>query len=353
MKRLNRVVLLTIFALSMSIGGAAAQTATDVSALRDKALATMSKVPTSLPEDLGPPGTAAQVELGKFLYFDPRLSLSNQISCNSCHNLATGGVDNQVVSVGHKWALDDRNAPTTLNAVFNLAQFWDGHSPDLVAQAHDPITDPKEMAFSENDVVATVSSIPLYREMVHSAFPDANDQVTMTLVQEAIAFFEMTLLTPHSPFDRFLSGDDEALGQEALDGLALFIDKGCTTCHDGVGIGGTKFRKFGVVADPGVRFRPPDDLGRFAVTGDEADKYVYKVPLLRNIALTAPYFHTGSTWSLEEAVKVMGRAQLGLQLSDDEASKIVAFLNTLTGDQPDILLPALPPSTQNTPRPQP
>lgn len=337
---------------SVTVDRAAAQQTPSPADLREKARAFSQPVPTELPADLGPAGTPAQVELGKFLYFDPRLSLSNQISCNSCHNIATGGVDNQVVSVGHQWAFDDRNAPTTLNAVFNLAQFWDGHSPDLVAQAHDPIADAREMAFNDQDVIRTITSIPQYVEMFDKAFPGDGD-VTNLQVQEAIAYFEMTLLTPNSPYDRFLEGDDAALGPDALAGLALFVEKGCSGCHDGIGLGGTKYRKFGVVADPGETYRPVADLGRFDVTGDEADKYVYKVPLLRNIALTAPYFHTGSAWSLEEAVKVMGEAQLGEDLSEGDVAKIVAFLDTLTGDQPSIVLPSLPPSTATTPRPQP
>ncbi len=286
------------------------------------------------------PLNAAKVELGKFLFFEPRLSKSGFISCNSCHNIATGGVDNLPTSIGHKWQLGPRNAPTVLNAALHTTQFWDGRAKDVEEQAKGPILNPKEMAATEELVLSRINSIPQYVEMFKKAFPDETDPVTYDNVAKAIAAFERTLITP-SRFDAYLKGDKKSLTRRERKGLKLFVKKGCVGCHNGVGVGGGSFQRF----DYGT------DMGRFEVTGKESDKKVFRVPTLRNIALTYPYFHDGSVWTLEEAVRIMGEKQLGVKLKDKEIGYIVAFLNSLTGELPEIVLPLLPPSTKDTPLP--
>jgi cytochrome c peroxidase len=287
----------------------------------------------------------AKIELGKKLFFEPRLSKSGWISCNSCHNLSTGGADNLPSSIGHKWMFGPINSPTVLNAKFNLAQFWDGRAKDLKEQAGGPIANPMEMASTHEIAVGVLQSIPEYVQWFKEVYGD--EKIDVDRVTDAIAAFEETLTTPNSRFDLWLRGYDRISGLEE-EGYALFKDKGCINCHNGFGAGGTSFQKFGIA-------RPYDKdtqtLGRYNVTKNEKDKYVFKVPLLRNIALTAPYFHDGSTWSLSEAVIVMAKCQLGIILTDDETNNIVAFLQTLTGEQPSIIIPTLPPSTSSTSRP--
>ncbi len=310
-------------------------------------------VPNTPPELPGIPSSPAKVELGKMLFFDPRLSASHAISCNSCHNLGLGGADAESTSIGHRWQHGGRNAPTVLNAVFNHAQFWDGRAKDLEQQAGGPIVNPVEMASPEPHVSEQPKGTPGYRDAFSKAFPQDSDPVTLGNVQKAIAVFEATLITPDAPFDRFLNGDVNALSSMEKQGLKLFIDKGCTTCHNGINIGGGMYAPFGVVEQPGAEILPPTDKGRFAVTKTASDEYVFKVPTLRNIALTAPYFHTGQVWDLRQAVAVMGTSQLGIHLAADDVDKITAFLASLTGEQPKITYPILPPSTAKTPPPQP
>lgn len=288
----------------------------------------------------------AQVELGKMLFFDPRLSASNFISCNSCHNLASGGVDNLPSSLGHKWTLGPINSPTVLNAELNIAQFWDGRAKDLKEQAAGPIANPKEMAFTHELAVKTIATIPAYRAMFKKAF--GSDSFTIDEVAQAIAEFEKTLRTPNAPFDLWLMGDDSAISEEQKEGYALFKQKGCTACHNGELLGGNMYQKMGLVKEY-VTNNP--EVGRLAVTNNEMDKFVFKVPTLRNIELTYPYFHDGAVWDLRESVVIMSEVQLGQQISDAEADKITAFLRSLTGEQPQIVLPVLPPSTADTPRP--
>jgi cytochrome c peroxidase len=288
---------------------------------------------------------SAKIELGKKLFFEPRLSKSGWISCNSCHNLSTGGADNLPSSIGHKWLFGPINAPTVLNAKFNLAQFWDGRAKDLKEQAKGPIANPMEMASNHELAVNVLQSISEYVQWFKEVYGE--EKITIDNVADAIAAFEETLTTPNSRFDLWLRGYDR-ISKSEEEGYALFKDKGCIHCHNGFGVGGTSFQKFGVT-------KPYDKdtqtLGRYNVTKDEKDKYVFKVPLLRNIELTAPYFHDASAWSLSEAVKIMAEYQLGVTLTDDETNTIVAFLRTLTGDQPSIIFPRLPPSTSITPRP--
>jgi cytochrome c peroxidase len=294
----------------------------------------------------------AKVELGKKLFFEPRLSKSGWITCNSCHNLSTGGADNLPTSIGHKWFLGPINSPTVLNSKFNLAQFWDGRAKDLKEQAGGPIANPFEMGSKHELAVSVLQSIPQYVKWFSEVYASEEmfEDVTIDIdqVTDAIAAFEETLTTPNSRFDQWLNGYDESISESELEGYTLFKDKGCISCHNGIGVGGNSYQKFGVA-------KPYDKdtttLGRYNVTNDDKDKFVFKVPLLRNIELTAPYFHDASTWDLDEAVNTMAEYQLGVTLTDDETKKIVAFLRTLTGDQPSIIFPILPPSTSTTPEP--
>ncbi len=320
--------------------------------LMNQAKALFKPIPDSPPELEGNPSTPAKLELGKMLYFEPRLSKSHTISCNSCHLIGLGGVDMMETSIGHRWQLGGRNSPTVFNAVFNTAQFWDGRAADLAEQAGGPLINPVEMATTHEHAMEMLEGIPGYQAFFVEAFPDAEDPINIDNVQDAIALFEAALITPNAPFDQYLKGDADALDEQQKTGLALFINKGCAACHNGVNIGGDQYQPFGVVEKPGADFLPPGDKGRFEVTQSVSDKYVYKVPSLRNIELTPPYFHSGKAWDLKQAVAVMGSAQLGIQLNDDEVTTLTAFLYSLTGDQPQVVYPILPPSTVDTPRPQ-
>ena len=288
------------------------------------------------------------VELGKKLYFDPRLSKSGFISCNSCHNLSMGGTDNIPSSIGDRWQQGPINAPTVLNSSLNLAQFWDGRAADLKAQAGGPIANPMEMGFTHNLAVDVLQSIPGYVREFKQVF--GKDKIDIDQVTTAIAEFEKTLVTPNSRFDQWLLGKSDALSGEELAGYKLFKDSGCVACHNGEGIGGNSFQKMGVV-EPYKAASPA--VGRSAVTGKDADRFNFKVPTLRNVELTYPYFHDGAANTLGDAVDVMGRLQLGKKFSAEEKGRIVAFLKTLTGDQPSFTLPILPPSSDKTPRPTP
>ena len=310
-------------------------------------------IPTTTPALRKNPLTPEKIELGKMLFFDPRLSASGLISCSTCHNLGLGGVDTQETSTGHAWQKGPRNAPTVLNAVFNVAQFWDGRAKDLAEQATGPVQGAVEMNNTPERVVATLNSLPQYVELFQKAFPAPGDPVTFANVGYAIEAFEATLLTPNARFDQYLKGDRNALTVEEKEGLRLFIDKGCATCHNGVNVGGAGYRPFGLVERPGADILPPGDKGRFMVTKTASDEFVFKVPSLRNIELTPPYFHSGKVWRLEDAVAVMGVVQIGTDLSDKEVDKITVFLRTLTGEQPSVKYPILPPNTYETQRPSP
>lgn len=291
---------------------------------------------------------AKLAELGKKLYFDTRLSKSGFISCNSCHNLSLGGTDNLKTSIGHNWNKGPINAPTVLNSSLNLAQFWDGRAKDLNAQAGGPIANPGEMASNHALAVEVLQSIPGYVAEFKTVF--GSDKVTIDEVTKAIAAFEETLVTPNSRFDKWLKGDKKALTPTEMAGYKLFKDSGCTACHNGPAVGGNSFQKMGVVA-PYNATSPAE--GRVAVTKDEADRFNFKVPTLRNVELTYPYFHDGEASTLTQAVDTMGRIQLGKTFSADENGKIVAFLKSLTGEQPSFKMPILPPSSDATPRPTP
>jgi cytochrome c peroxidase len=290
----------------------------------------------------------ALVELGKQLFFDPRLSKSGFISCNSCHNLSMGGSDNLVSSIGDHWHQGPINAPTVLNSSLNLAQFWDGRAADLVEQAGGPIANPGEMAFTHELAVHLLDSIPGY--VTEFERIGGSRKIDIGQVTHAIAAFEETLVTPDSRFDRWLRGDDAAISAEELAGYQAFKSAGCVACHNGVNVGGTSFQKMGVKTRY-VTTNPKQ--GRFDVTGDEADRMRFKVPTLRNVELTYPYFHDGAASTLADAVGVMGRVQLGREFTSEEKAQVVAFLRTLTGTQPSFPLPQLPPSSDATPRPAP
>ena len=322
-------------------------------ALMTAAQAQFKPIPLTAPALPGNPATPAKLLLGKMLYFDPRLSASHAISCNSCHNIGLGGVDDQETSIGHHWQRGGRNSPTVFNAVFNTAQFWDGRAKDLEAQAGGPIVNPVEMASPAAHVAEQLSAIPGYVTAFHAAFPGSPNPVSLENAQRAIAVFEATLITPNAPFDKYLRGNASALNAEEKSGLKLFMEKGCAACHNGINVGGGRYAPFGVVEKPGAEFLPPQDRGRFMVTKTPSDEYVFKVPTLRNIALTAPYFHTGKAWDLRQAVAVMGTSQLGAKLSEDEIDRITAFLGSLTGDIPTVVYPALPPGVAATPHPEP
>jgi cytochrome c peroxidase len=288
------------------------------------------------------------IELGKKLFFDPRLSKSGFISCNSCHNLSMGGSDNLQTSIGHNWQKGPINAPTVLNSSMNVAQFWDGRAKNLKEQAGGPIANPGEMAFTHELAVSVIASIPGYAREFESVF--GTTKIDIDKITEAIAAFEETLVTPNSRFDRWLQGDARALNADEREGYLIFKASGCAMCHNGPAAGGRTFRRMGVV-EPYRTDNPAE--GRVAVTGKDADRFKFKVPTIRNVELTYPYFHDGAAATLREAVDVMGRVQLGRRYAESDNAKIVAFLKTLTGNQPQFTLPVLPPSSDSTPRPDP
>jgi len=341
--------------ISLAIATSAmAMTAPAIAAddLMSQAKELFKPIPETAPQIADNPLSAAKIKLGKMLFFDPRLSGSQIISCNTCHNVGMGGDDGHETSIGHGFAKGPRNAPTVFNAVFNIAQFWDGRAKDLKAQAKGPVQAGVEMHNRPDVVVATLKSMPEYVAAFKAAFPKDKDPVTFDNMARAIEDFEATLITPDSRFDLYLKGDAKALNETEKKGLALFIDKGCAGCHQGVNIGGQAYYPFGVAGKPPAEVRPEGDKGRFKVTKAKEDEFAFRAGPLRNIALTAPYFHSGKVWSLEQAVAIMGDAQLGKgSLSKDDVKAITAFLKTLTGKQPKIVYPILPPETDKTPKP--
>lgn len=275
------------------------------------------------------PSSPAKIALGRELYHETALSLANDLSCASCHNLKTYGVDNQPTSPGHKGQRGGRNSPTSLNAALHFAQFWDGRAADVEAQALGPIMNPIEMAIpNEGEAVARIKAKPAYADKFEKAFPGEKDPITYNNMGKAIGAFERTLLTP-SRFDQYLGGKLSALTAAEKAGLKTFLDSGCVACHSGALLGGHMYQKLGLVKPYRTK-----DLGRFEVTKNEADKYFFKVPSLRNVAKTGPYFHDGSVKTLGEAVKLMGAHQLGRDLSDADVNSIVTFLGSLTADLP-------------------
>jgi len=319
--------------------------------LRTLAKGMFDPIPTSAPALEGNVASDAKLKLGHMLYFEPRLSASQLISCQTCHNVGLAGGDLQETSTGHGWQKGPRNAPTTYNAVFNSAQFWDGRAKDLADQAKGPVQASVEMNNTPDAVVTLLTSIPEYVALFKQAFPAEKSPVTFDNMAKAIEVFEATLITPNDALDRFMAGDNQALTADQKAGLDLFVNNGCVGCHDGMNLGGTDYFPFGVVEKPGAEVLPVGDKGRFKVTNTASDEYVFRSPPLRNIALTAPYFHSGKVWTLKQAVAIMGTSQLGMELTDQEVDLIVSMLEGLTGDQPQVMHPLLPASTAVTPQP--
>jgi cytochrome c peroxidase len=297
------------------------------------------------------PTTPEKIALGRQLYYDPRLSKGQEVSCNTCHLLDKFGVDNDVTSKGHKGQRGERNSPTVYNAATHFAQFWDGRAATVEDQAQMPITNPVEMAMTDAAyVLRTVKSVPGYVEAFKATFPGEADPITMANIGKAIGSFERGLMTP-GPFDEFLGGKMTALGGDALRGLELFIELNCVSCHTGPSVGGTMYQKLG-----SVKTYETKDEGRFKVTGNPEDKHVFKVPGLRNVTKTAPYLHDGSAKTLDDALNIMATYQLAKgSLSDDERKYLTAFLESLEGkiDPAYIAKPELPPNGPETPAPDP
>lgn len=295
--------------------------------------------------------TDEKVALGRALYFDTRLSKGQGISCNSCHDLAKYGVDNEPTSPGHRGQRGERNSPTVYNSAMQFAQFWDGRASSVEEQATMPITNPVEMAMADaGSVVKVVKSIPGYEPMFKAAFPDDSDPITMENVGKAIGAFERRLMTP-SRFDEFMGGKLDALNEQEVRGLKTYLEVNCQMCHLGPLLGGNMYQKLGLV-------KPVDnpDPGRAKVTGQDSDKHFFKVPQLRNVTRTAPYYHDGSMKTLDDAVKHMADVQLGKTLTPEQAADIIAFLGALEGKLPgqDLIgKPELPPNGPETPAPDP
>ncbi len=308
-------------------------------------------LPKSAPQPADNPSTPEKVELGKMLFFDPRLSSNGTVSCFSCHNVMEGGDDHRTTSIGVHGQAGGRNAPTVWNAAFHSVQFWDGRAASLEDQAKGPPANPIEMGMSDLDAVADrIQKIPGYRPYFDRAF-GAGDNITIDTIAKAIAVYERTLITPDSPYDRYVRGDQKALDEQQIRGMQTFADVGCTACHSGANFDGPTlpvgqgfYQKFPTYTDNEyvTRYGLMNDTGRMSSTGDEADKNLWRVPTLRNLAYTAPYMHTGSVKTLPEAVRVMSRTQLGKTLEATQVEDIVAFLGALNGTFPDQIMPRLP-----------
>ncbi|KPC52633.1 cytochrome-c peroxidase [Amantichitinum ursilacus] len=301
------------------------------------------------------PDPTGRIALGKMLFFDARLSRSGTQSCSSCHNLARAGVDNTPVSLGHRWTKGTRNSPTVLNATYHSKQFWDGRAVTLEDQAKGPITNPVEMALADPaTAVRRLNSIPGYPPLFAKAFPDSKSPLSYDNIASAIASFERTLVTP-SRFDQYLTSNPAALTDTEQTGLRRFMETGCIACHSGVALGGTQFMKFGLAKGPYWKYTGSKgrDHGVAEVSKKAADTDLFKVPGLRNVAQTAPYFHDGSVWSLRDAIRIMGETQLGTTLTATDLDTIEAFLTSLNGEVPRAAreLPQLPPDGPSTPKP--
>lgn len=296
----------------------------------------------------GDPVTDAQIDLGRRLYFETRISKSQTLSCNSCHPLARFGADGEPTSPGHEGERGGRNSPTTLNAALHFAQFWDGRAATVEEQAKGPVLNPVEMGMPSAEVVVSVlESIPGYAPLFAKAFPGDAKPITYDNFARAVGAFERRLTTP-GRFDAFLGGDLDALSDAEVAGLEAFVQNGCPTCHAGPLVGGTTFQKIGIVHPYETK-----DLGRYDVTKEDADRYFFKVPSLRNVAETGPYFHDGGVASLDEAIRLMGWHQLGKQLTPEEIASIATFLRSLTSpvDAAYVAAPEPLPSGPSTPKP--
>jgi cytochrome c peroxidase len=331
-----------VSALVLTLAASAAQAQGQWEALPDQA-----------PAPADNPTTAAKVDLGMMLYFDPRLSSTGTVSCFSCHNVMEGGDDHMTTSAGVHGLKGGRNAPTVWNAAFHSVQFWDGRAPSLEEQAKGPPVNPIEMGMANLDaVIDRVRHIPGYKPHFEKAF-GAGDVVTMDNAAKAIAAYERTLITPGSPYDRYVKGDKMALTEQQVKGMETFAATGCMSCHQGPAFNGPAlpagtgfFMKFPTYPDSvyTVKYKLADDPGRASATKDPADAGMWRVPTLRNLSHTAPYMHTGTVKTLPEAVRVMAATQLDKTLSDTEVAEIVAFLGALDGPFPQQTMPRLPPT---------
>lgn len=274
-----------------------------------------------------------KIDLGKKLYYDKALSKNNTISCNSCHNLATFGVDNKSLSVGDTKQLGVRNSPTVIYASLHSMQFWDGRAKNVEEQAKGPVLNPVEHGIPDKEFLEKrLRAIPEYQTMFKKAFPNDKEPVTFDNLANAIGAFERKL-NPVGKFDEYLDGNESSLNDKEKRGLKSFIDNGCISCHGGVTLGGQMFQKFGVYGDYAALTKSKKiDKGLYDLTKKEGDQFMFKVPGLRNVEKTAPYFHDGSVSSLQDAVKIMGKLELNKDISDLEANDMVAFLKTLTAD---------------------
>lgn len=301
---------------------------------------TARKLFQPLPTEATVPGmTEARIDLGRALFFDTRLSADGDLACNSCHDLQKYGVDGKPTAEGHKGQKGNRNSPTVYHAALHSKQFWDGRAKDVEEQAKGPVLNPIEMAGGDAAAVESrLKAVPGYREMFAQAFPGQEQPVTFDNMAIALGAFERRLMTP-SAFDRYLQGDAAALTPEQEKGLQTFVDVGCASCHSGVAVGGMTFQKLGLKKP----FETKDE-GRFAVTKRDADRFVFKVPSLRNIDRTGPYFHDGGVAALDEAVRLMAEHQLGKTLTGAQVQEILAFLGALTGEIPQeyVNRPTLP-----------
>ncbi|MDD4374520.1 MAG: cytochrome-c peroxidase [Bacteroidales bacterium] len=333
----NTILIALFFLLAIFISNCNNQSSEkDTISEADKALIeTANRYFATLPEP-GDPNTPVAL-LGKKLYYDTRLSANGEMSCNSCHPIASYGVDNLPTSPGHDGTLGTRNSPTTFNAWFHTTQFWDGRSPDLADQAKGPVLNPIEMGMkSAEDVITIMKADEEYQQLFAEAFPEDEEPISFDRFADAVAAFESTLATP-AAFDGFLNGVTDVMTDDQKEGLTLFIETGCIACHIGPGLGGTMMQRFGLMHGPYYDYTNSEiqDKGVAEITGKEGDEFVFKTPSLRNIEKTAPYFHDGSTESLHEAVKIMAYTQLGRELSDEQTNKLVEFFKSLTGKIPE------------------
>jgi len=319
----------------------------------ESAVAEWQALPDEAPAPANNPTTAEKVELGKMLFFDPRFSITGTVSCFSCHNVMEGGDDHRSVSIGVHSQKGGRNSPTVWNAAFLSSQFWDGRAATLEEQAIGPVTNPIEMGMESLDAaIERIRAIPGYRSVFEGVFGTGN-VITMSNAAMAIAAYERTLVTPNSAYDRYVNGDKTAMSDPAIRGMNTFEQVGCTSCHSGAAFAGPTmspgtglFMKFPTFAD-NEYVQALDllaDEGRYVATGKEADKNLWRVPTLRNLVYTAPYFHNGAVKTLDESVRVMAKTQLNKDLEEGEVADIVAFLNSLTGEFPQQTMPRLPPT---------
>lgn len=330
------LLLVSTFVLLAVIASCDNRESTETTEMNSEYALIFQPIPAEAEAPADNPMTVEKVELGHMLFFEPRLSRSGIISCNTCHVVGAGGVDHRPIAMGDSGRVGTRNSPTVYNAAFLETQFWDGRAPTLEEQAKGPIQAHVEMDLTPEEAVQRLMDSG-YLRYFEEAFPDEDEALTFENVAKALASFERTLITPGSPFDRFLEGEEDALSPMARKGLDLFMQSGCMSCHNGPLLGGRAFMPFTHASQQGS-----DDKGLYHITGDDADKYVFRVAPLRNVEYTYPYFHDGSAATLEDAVRIMGQSQLNREFNEEEVTQLVAFLKSLSGDFPTVPHPRLP-----------